>query len=149
MTKSTDIVPVNSFSLTGRKTLLVNSNGAPMDNSSALPVQETAPALFTTAYTLSVSAAVATGDGAALNVRNYSKIGVQIIIADTATVQLWGSLDAGTTYSQILEDAAGTDISSGTTATAFTQLAGKWTHVRAKVSAWTSGAVSVHILAGN
>lgn len=148
MTKSTDIVPVNSFSLTGRKTLLVNSNGAPMDNSSALPVQETAPALFTTAYTLSVNAAVATGDGAALNVRNFSKVGAQIVIAGTATAQLWGSLNDGTTYSQIFKDAYGNDITS-ITATAIHQLNGKYTHVRGKVSAWTSGAVSVHLLGGN
>ena len=109
---------------------------------------DVAPALFTTAYTLSVNAAVATGDGAALNVRNFSKVGAQIVIAGTATAQLWGSLNDGTTYSQIFKDAYGNDITS-ITATAIHQLNGKYTHVRGKVSAWTSGAVSVHLLGGN
>jgi len=101
-------------------------------------------------------AAVATGNGTALEMAGYDALSVHCshVTTPTATVTFEGSIDGGTTYTALaLIDAldnstsGSTSASSGSTVSKlYTFAVGKkipLTHFRARISAWTAGAITV------
>lgn len=98
-------------------------------------------------------AVVAQGNGTAIQVcdktnGSLSTVSLYVSIANTATVTFEGTID-GTTWFSVL----GTNITSGATAASTTSSAAfRFTVLgllkfRARVSAWTSGAVTVEAIA--
>lgn len=102
------------------------------------------------------SAAVATGNGTAIDMLGYDDITVQVVHASTPTltVTFEGSVDGGTTYFSLAlvsctdhTTTAATDASAGSVkTTGYTLPANKWvplTNFRCRVSAYTAGNVTV------
>ena len=91
------------------------------------------------------SAVVATADGSALSVEGYSTVGLELTLAGSATVTFEGSM-SGVNWTAIPCISAGSITAVSPTATASglwqCQVAGL-TAVRARISSWTSGAVTV------
>lgn len=95
------------------------------------------------------SAAGATGNGTALKTNAYNSLALQVIISNTATVTFEGSVNDSNWVSLVCTSIAST---SGTLTTTATDAAGSGVYqcntaglasVRARVSAWTSGTVTV------
>lgn len=102
------------------------------------------------------NAAVATGNGTALEMAGYDQLAVHVSHATTptATVTFEGSIDGGTTYTALAmidaldnSTSGSTSASSGSTVSKlYTFADGKkipLTHFRARISAWTAGAITV------
>jgi hypothetical protein len=92
------------------------------------------------------NAAVATGNGVAISMVGYNALTLQVTIATTATITFEGSIDNGATYFGVGLKAIGTGVYALTaTATGVFVLPadfGPLTNFRARISAWTSGAVT-------
>lgn len=96
------------------------------------------------------NAAVATGNGTAMPVDRFSSIGVQVTIAATATVAFEGSQDGTTWASKVCVSASntsGTLVTSATSTGTYQCSVAGLALFRARISAWTSGAVTVTALA--
>lgn len=92
------------------------------------------------------SAAVATGDGTVMNVSTFSSVGVTVTIATTATVTFEVSQDGANWASRACTSVAATNGALVTTATAtgtFQCPIAGMQYFRARISAWTAGAVTV------
>lgn len=98
-------------------------------------------ALFTTLQ----NAAVAIGNGAPLTVNDKGTVGVSVTGTFVGTVTFEGSTDANTTWSSVNCTAITTLLTSTTTTTTgqFTCNTAGLTGFRARVSAWTSGSITV------
>jgi len=92
------------------------------------------------------SAAVATGNGTAMDVANYSSVALLVTIADTATVTFEGSEDGSTYASKVctsISNTSGTLVTSATATGTYQCSVAGLAKFRARVSAWTAGAVTV------
>jgi hypothetical protein len=93
------------------------------------------------------SAATATGNGTAIAMRGFGRLTVSVTIATTATVTFEGSIDDGTTYFTIGMKLVTTGVyATAPTATGVYMMASDFpplTNFRARISAWTAGAVTV------
>lgn len=91
-------------------------------------------------------AAVATGNGTALDVALYNSVGLEVTIATTATVTFEGTVDGSTWASTVCTATSNTSAtlvtSSTATGTYQCGVAGL-SKFRARISSWTSGAVTV------
>lgn len=91
-------------------------------------------------------AAVATGNGTALDVALYNSVALEVTIATTATVTFEGTVDGSTWASTVCTSIANTSATLVTSATATgtyqCNVAGL-SKFRARISSWTSGAVTV------
>jgi len=96
------------------------------------------------------AAAVATGNGTAISLIGFQSLTVVVTIATTATVTFEGSYDGGTTYVTIGLKlvTAGTYATAPTATGTYVMPADfpPFTHFRARISAWTAGAVDVKTL---
>jgi hypothetical protein len=92
------------------------------------------------------NAAVATGDGTAIEVSRYTSIALQVTIADTATVTFEATQNGTTWASAVCTSSASTSAALVTSATATglyqCPVAG-FSQFRARISSWTGGAVTV------
>lgn len=108
------------------------------------------------------SAAAATGNGTAIDMRGFNALAVLVVhtTTPTLTVTFEGSIDGGTTYFSLgltsLADhstVASTSASSGSNVTYAGALPASrripLTHFRARVSAYTAGAVTVTAVKSN
>lgn len=90
------------------------------------------------------SAAAATGNGTALNVTGYNVATAEVTGTFVGTITWEGSRDGGTTYYSIDATAIGGSVATTATTTGLYTLSVKaLTHIRARVSAYTSGSITV------
>jgi len=90
------------------------------------------------------SAAAATANGEAMNVAGLGLAGVQITGTFTATVTFEGTIDGSTWVSVLARNVAdGTTSATATAPAVFQVPAAGLAQVRARVSAYTSGAITV------
>ena len=101
---------------------------------------------FATRETLQ-AAAVAVSNGAPLNVTGLARIGLDVSIAGTATVRFEATVN-GTDWLALpmtkVED--GTTADHATASAAYQATVSGLSLVRARISSWTSGAVTVQAL---
>ncbi len=90
------------------------------------------------------AAAAATGNGTAVAVSGYGGVTWEVTGTFVATITWEGSRDGGTTYYSIEATAVGGNAATTTTTTGlYTTSVKGYTHIRARVSAYTSGSVTV------
>jgi hypothetical protein len=93
------------------------------------------------------AAAVANGNGAPLDVSGLTWLGIQIVGVTTATVNFETSLDGGVTWVALPVTslvAAGTVVTTATADGAFRANVGGLLLVRARISGWSAGTISVY-----
>ena len=92
------------------------------------------------------AAAVATGNGTAIDVALYNSVAIDVSIATTATVTFEGTVDGSTWVSRTcvsIANTSGTLVASTTSSGEFQCNVAGLAKFRARISAWTSGAVTV------
>lgn len=93
------------------------------------------------------NAAVATGNGIAIEMRGFGRLTVTVTIATTATVTFEGSIDDATTYFALGLALSSTGVIASTATATGTYYMPPGipalTHFRARISSWTAGAVTV------
>jgi hypothetical protein len=92
---------------------------------------------------------VATGNGTAIGMRGFGRLTVSVTIAGTATVTFEGSIDGTNYFALGLRLSSTGVIASAPTATGVYYMPSDFpplTNFRARISAWTSGAVDVTAL---
>lgn len=90
------------------------------------------------------TAAAATGNGTALAVSGWGGVTFEVTGTFSATITFECSRDGGTTYYSIEATAVGGSVATTTTTTGlYTTSVKGYTHVRARISAYTSGSVTV------
>jgi len=91
-----------------------------------------------------LNAVETTGAGTGFDVGLSPHLGVQIIISDSATVRLEGSID-GTNYSNISRDSFGNSINNGFSTSALFAIDIPLRYIRAFVTSRSSGTITVII----
>lgn len=92
------------------------------------------------------AAAVAVGNGAAIDMKGYSRLSVDVSIATTATVTFEGTIDDTNWFAVGLKTWADGVAATAPTATGQFKMPPDFTPLsqfRARISAWTAGAVTV------
>lgn len=91
------------------------------------------------------SAAAATGDGTAMDVKGLVEVAMQVLISNTATVTFEGTID-GTNWVAVQAKNIGTGAAASTLAASgiVVMPVGGLSFVRARISAFTSGTVTVY-----
>lgn len=90
------------------------------------------------------SAASATGNGTALAVSGYGVATIEVTGTFVGTITWEGSRDGGTTYYSVDATAIGGSVATTATTTGlYTISVNALTHIRARVSAYTSGSITV------
>lgn len=93
------------------------------------------------------SAAVATGDGEMLSVSQFTAVSAQVTIATTATVTFEVTANGADWVSVTctsIADTVGTLVSTATASGVYQCNVAGMTYFRARISAWTAGAVTVY-----
>ena len=89
------------------------------------------------------SAAVATGNGTVLNCNNYETVTLQVSGTFVGTVSFEGSVD-GTNFAAVpFINSAGTNATTATAAGIFISAGTGYALLRARISAYTSGSITV------
>ena len=88
-------------------------------------------------------AAVATGDGTALSVQAYNGVVFDVTIADTATITFEQQTDTAWAAIQCMNPIDGTLATTATATGTFVASCFGYQNVRARISGWTAGAVTV------
>lgn len=89
------------------------------------------------------SAAAATGNGVVLACNNYETIAVQVNGTFVGTVSFEGSIDGVNFYAVPFINSAGTNATTATATGIFLSAADGYSSFRARVSAYTSGSITV------
>lgn len=90
------------------------------------------------------TAAVATGNGTPQNVSGYSRVGFQVKGVTTATVSFEGTINGVDWVAlSVVPLAGGAAVTTATADGIFTATVSGITSVRARISAWTSGTITV------
>lgn len=120
--------------------LISASNPLPVDSGAGAPTPGTQETLQ--------SAATATGNGTAIDIDGYTHLGVQVTGTFVATITFEISMDGGTTYFTFhmrnVNNTGSTFLATPTSPIAvFAPLDFIGTHFRARISAYTSGSITV------